>query len=223
MEDGQDRYRTGAVRTNMSTNRTAPGRADNVADPTAPSAERDSSSLGGTVDEFFDRIEPGLSAVEAYMVHRCPDPAHADDLIQEVLYRALAGRDRLIPHTDIRPWLMGIARNVLRKTWRRQGRGKRFQQTLLVRAIIDERERIFDAQRSLDRLEEMLRALRGCLEEVPEDARVLLTMRHVEDQTPTEIARELGCSPESVRTSIFRLKNGLRRCIERKMEGLSLA
>lgn len=178
---------------------------------------------GSTVEGFFEQIEPHLSAVEAYIVHRCPEPGQAEDLIQEVLYRALTGRGRLIPDADIRPWLMGIARNVLHKAWRRHGRGRRFQQALLVRAIIEERERIFEARKTLDGLEEMLGALRRCLEEVPDNARALLKMRHVEDQTPGEIARQLGTSPESVRALMFRLKNNLRQCIEKKMGGLSLA
>jgi RNA polymerase sigma-70 factor (ECF subfamily) len=94
---------------------------------------------------------------------------------------------------------------------------------MLARAIIEERERILGTADDPDRLAEMVVALRRCLDEAPENARALLKMRHVEDRTPAEIARQVGCSSESVRALMFRLKNSLRRCIERKTGGASLA
>jgi len=41
----------------------------------------------------------------------------------------------------------------------------------------------------------------------------------VEDQTPLEIARQLGCSSERIRALMFRVKNSLRGCIEKKIGG----
>jgi len=75
-------------------------------------------SCRGRADAFVAVVQRHEVAVHAYLARRAGAQA-ADDLLGEVWLRAFAGRGGYDPaHPDARPWLYGIARNVLRAHWR---------------------------------------------------------------------------------------------------------
>lgn len=89
-------------------------------------SEPEGQSLGGSwVDDpaaFAELVWQHGAAVHAYLNRRA-GRQEADDLLGEVWLRAFAGRDTYEPtRADVRPWLYGIARHVLLKHWRAQGR-----------------------------------------------------------------------------------------------------
>jgi RNA polymerase sigma-70 factor (ECF subfamily) len=75
-------------------------------------------SLGGNEAAFVEVVRRHARAVSAYLVRRVGRMS-AEDLLSEVWLQAFASRasyDRSF--ADARPWLFGIARNVLRSHWR---------------------------------------------------------------------------------------------------------
>jgi RNA polymerase sigma factor (sigma-70 family) len=75
-------------------------------------------SLAGDPDAFMEVVVRHESAVWGYLVRRAGRQA-AEDLLGEVWVAALSARpryDRSYP--SARPWLFGIAGNVLRRSWR---------------------------------------------------------------------------------------------------------
>jgi RNA polymerase sigma factor (sigma-70 family) len=81
-------------------------------------------SARGRPDAFVEVVRRHEVAVHAYLARRAGRQA-ADDLLGEVWVRAFGGRAGFDPaHSDARPWLYGIARNVLRAHWRAAGSGR---------------------------------------------------------------------------------------------------
>lgn len=87
--------------------------------------DSDASLMGmaalGQSAAFLDVMRRHGPAIHAYLARRTQRDV-ADDLLSEVLLRAYAARRQYDKSwNDARPWLYGIARNVLREHWRRAG------------------------------------------------------------------------------------------------------
>src|SRR4051812_30164662 len=81
-------------------------------------AELIARSLNGDEDAFVEVVRRHEVAVGAYLVRRVGREL-AEDLLGEVWVAALGSRatyDRAFP--DARPWLFGVAHNMLRRHWR---------------------------------------------------------------------------------------------------------
>jgi RNA polymerase sigma factor (sigma-70 family) len=75
-------------------------------------------SLRGSPDAFVEVVQRHEVAIHGYLARRA-GPQVADDLLGEVWMRAFAARRGYDSGYDgARPWLYGIARNVLRAHWR---------------------------------------------------------------------------------------------------------
>ena len=75
-------------------------------------------SVQGRPDAFVEVVQRHEVAVHGYLARRAGHQA-ADDLLGEVWVRAVAARGSYdMSYGDARPWLYGIARNVLRSHWR---------------------------------------------------------------------------------------------------------
>ena len=78
-------------------------------------------AAAGNATAFPDLLRRHGNAIHAYLTRRSGRDA-ADDLLSEVVLRAYAARHQYDERwQDARPWLYGIARNVLREYWRRVG------------------------------------------------------------------------------------------------------
>jgi RNA polymerase sigma-70 factor (ECF subfamily) len=81
-------------------------------------AELIEQSLRGRFDAFVEVVGRHEVAVHAFLARRGGRQA-ADDLLSEVWVRAFGARAGCDPrYESARPWLYGIARNVLRIHWR---------------------------------------------------------------------------------------------------------
>ena len=75
-------------------------------------------SVRGRPDAFVSVVRRHEAPIHAYLARRAGRQA-ADDLLAEVWLRAFAARGGYdTGYADARPWLYGIARNVLREHWR---------------------------------------------------------------------------------------------------------
>jgi RNA polymerase sigma factor (sigma-70 family) len=75
----------------------------------------------------FERLYAALApAVARYLASAMPDAASAEDLLQETFLEIHRGRRTYLPPLPVRPWVFGVAKNVLRRhrrsAWRRANR-----------------------------------------------------------------------------------------------------
>lgn len=132
--------------------------------------------------------------------------ADADDVVADVYVVAWRRLDD-IPQDDPVPWLLGVARNVVRN----QQRSRRRSDTLLARLRTEPPPA---ATTSTDARDDVS-ALRRALAQLSTTDRDLLQLAAVEDLTPAQIAQVLGCRAVTARVRLHRARTRLRALLDR--------
>jgi len=164
-------------------------------------------SARGRPDAFVEVVRRHEVAVHAFLARRAGRQA-ADDLLGEVWVRAFGGRAGFDPaHSDARPWLYGIARNVLRAHWRGAGSGRPADRAGAVEAV-DPWDDVIDRLDSATaaRTREMVGAVRA----LPPEEREVLLLVAWEQLTPAQAALVLGIPPGTARSRLHRARAALR-------------
>jgi RNA polymerase sigma-70 factor (ECF subfamily) len=134
----------------------------------------------------------------------------ADDLFGEVWLRAWRSRDSYDPHAgEVRPWLVGIARNQLRAHFRFSPRASPKDLELPCDPWADTDDRL-DASRVAIALGQALGAL-------AEEYREILLLVAWEQLSPAEIAQALHLHPGTVRSRLHRARNTLRNHLQAEL------
>jgi RNA polymerase sigma-70 factor (ECF subfamily) len=160
----------------------------------------------GTADGFEEVYDRHAAQVLAWARARVGE--HAADLTAEVFARAWLRRSRFRGESEVSalPWLLGIARNVLRESLRKRrvedaARRQLGMPPLLVQdAALD----AVDERRSLSESE------RRALASLPERDRELLRLRVIEERSYRDIALRLRCTPQAARHRVSRLLRQLQ-------------
>ncbi len=149
-------------------------------------------------------------AVVAYLRARVVPVEEADDLAQEVFLRFYVAGARFDPSRMIRPYLLGIARNVLRE-WTRRRRTRR--EVRWTDVCLEAEVHLTD---DASPYEEELRHLPACLKQLRAPARQAVEMHYRQRAHLQEIGQALRRSVGAVKLLLFRARQALRRCLDRK-------
>ncbi|HSZ38828.1 MAG TPA: RNA polymerase sigma factor [Trebonia sp.] len=168
-------------------------------------------SAHGKPDAFAEVARRHEVAIHAYLARRAGRQTAAD-LLGEVLVRAFAARGGFdAGYEDARPWLYGIARNVLREHWRTSG-----GDVPAVPGVIGpdpgdgvDWDSIDDRLDSAGRAKALMPAVRA----LPPAEREVLLLVAWEQLTPAEAARALGVPPGTARSRLHRARATLRRLL----------
>ena len=144
---------------------------------------------------FHENYRPLL----AYARRRV-DPGSADDVVAETLLVAWRRRDAAPPGHE-RPWLYGIARNVIRTSARSARRQQAFHETLRGMA----QGKRYDPQPVDEQAEVMRSALYG----LSEDDREILMLVTWEELAYADIGRVLDISANAVAIRVHRARKRL--------------
>lgn len=165
----------------------------------------DAEALARSIEDpaaFVQVFDRHGRAVHAYLSRRAG--AAADDLLADVWLHALRARHRYNQRwPDARPWLYGIARNVLRAHWRSGARGLGTGADVAHDPWSDVDAQL-DARRAAPHL-------RRALASLPDADREVLLMVAWEGLTPAEVATSLSMPSGTVRWRLHRAKASLRR------------
>ena len=158
-------------------------------------------------DRFADLFRRHYPTIHAYLQRRV-GPDDADDLAAETFVRAFRARGKYdVTRQDARPWLFGIASNLLREHWRQERRHLRRYATTGVDPLapwteeVDER---LDAARDGPKLAEAIASLsRG--------ERDVLLLHAWAELSPAQIAEALDLTPGTVRSRLSRAREHSRQ------------
>jgi len=154
-------------------------------------------------------FEDHFEALRAYCVRRLP-VADANDAVSEVFVIALRKGDAMPEVDRVRPWLYGIARNVIRHSYRSSARRLRLQSKLdRVDPDVEPGPEAVIVRRSED--EELIAAL----DTLGDDDREILMLRVWEELTGPEIADTLGISVSAAEKRTSRAFGRLRKAVDR--------
>jgi RNA polymerase sigma-70 factor, ECF subfamily len=166
-------------------------------------------SVHARPDAFAEVARRHEVAVHAYLARRAGRQA-ADDLLAEVWLRAFAARGGYdTAYSDARPWLYGIARNVLREHWR-TSRGD--ERAAAAEAGADPWDGINARLDSAGRARAIMPAVRA----LPAAEREVLLLVAWEQLTPAEAAKVLGVPQGTARSRLHRARATLRRALRER-------
>lgn len=168
------------------------------------------------INEFAAVVREHHASLRYFIRSLGVQQAWVDDIAQEAFLLAYRKWDDLDEIGNAGLWLCTIARNLvlneLSKTSRRQRLLDENMTTLLVAAEGGEASSPGSAADRGIRHQ----ALRDCLSKLPERSRQVVYARYFEDQNSTEIGSALKMSTTAVRQILFRSRNLLAECLQRK-------
>jgi len=136
-----------------------------------------------------------------------------DEVIQTVSLVMWRKWDEFDPDSDFLRWARVIARFEVLKYRRTLARDRHVFREDLVELLADAAEDLEEKDGS----EAQRRALRQCLDTLPEKSRRLLATAYAGDRTLREVAAEAGQSATAFYKTLDRLRKKLRACIEQRL------
>jgi len=155
--------------------------------------------VGHSFDEAF---AAEFAPLHRYLARRV-GAAAADELAAETFTVAFRNWERLDPERPVRPWLYGIAANLVRHHWRKERRMLRAYARTGVDPVFTEDEPAEDT-----------RELASALAELRRDEREILLLHAWAELTDTEIAAALGIRAGTVKSRLSRTREKLRNRLE---------
>ena len=168
--------------------------------------------LSGDRDAYSEIVAEYQDMLLAYAAFRIPDAALVDEVVQQTFIRAYEQLRDFQTDKDFGVWLRSICRFMILAELKRASRDRQnkdnYQGHLKVRLLGEALER---GESGAD--EDVLRRLKGCMGRLQQTARSLVTLRYQELLKVEEIASRLGQSATWVATTLFRVRETLRKCI----------
>jgi RNA polymerase sigma-70 factor (ECF subfamily) len=153
------------------------------------------------------------SSLFAFVLAIVRDYDTAEEVLQEVSVTVCEASDQFQPGTNFGAWTREIARRRILAHNRMVAR--------IPASLTDEDLRRLEAgfatADSQASARERIGALRRCLETLTQASRRLLQLRFAGHCSHREIAEQVDRQPESVRRAIYRSRQALRVCIERRL------
>ncbi len=173
-------------------------------------------AIQGDRDAFEAIVEANQAAVFGYLRARLFQPNDAEDLTQEVFLRFYLTRARFDSANLVRPWLLGIARNLLKEHARKLRRRKEVAWTELCLEL-DDMLRPGAADGNEGIYEDVISHLPGCLESLGPSARNAIDLRYRSNLRLSAIGKKLHRSEGAVKLLMFRARQALKHCLDTKL------
>lgn len=167
----------------------------------------------GDLHAYEPLVGRHLDAIHAFVALKLPVPHLVDEITHETFVFAFRSIAKFTADTSFRAWLRAIAANKVRAEIERYYREERNRLAYTERRAIED---ALQAAASPDSRE--VEALNDCLKDVPEKLRTLLNLKYHDENSSEEIASSLERSVAWVRTTLCRVRQQLRECIERKVK-----
>jgi RNA polymerase sigma factor (sigma-70 family) len=166
----------------------------------------------GERDAFGVLIERYRARAVGLACSMLGDFAEAEDVVQEALYQAYFGLDRLKDASRFGSWLFGIAVNLAKMALRRRRYTISFEDWEGGRVAhgFDPDDATPEAEVDVRELRD---ALRAAIEQLPETMRVSVWMHYVEGLSYREIAAMFGVAPGALRVQTHRARERLRAAL----------
>lgn len=172
----------------------------------------------GDPDAYGIVVAAHQARLRAFIAGYVPQAAWVDDLAQQSFVSAYRSLASFRVGTDFYAWLRQIAYNHLRAELERTNRRRRLETGYLQEVAAAELSRQLERA---DRDDDALDALRDCVSRLPETS-LHIVRRHYGDGAPlAEIAGSLGRPPGSLKVTLFKIRERLRECIQKKRAALT--
>ena len=171
--------------------------------------------LAGDRDSYGDIVRGYQEMLLAFAAFRVPDPLLVDEVVQQTFIRAYQQLAEYKTDKDFGVWLRTICKFMILAELKRVSRD-RHQKENYREAV---RQQLLGAafQQEIQPDREILHSLNHCLERLQDRSRSLVIYRYQESLKIDEIARRVGQSVNWVATTLFRVRDTLRKCMEHQV------
>lgn len=166
----------------------------------------------GDRQAFSQLVERHQSVVFGYLRARMLRAHDAEDLTQEVFLRCFTSWARFDGTQQVRPWLLGIARNLLLEHARKYRRRKETAWTeacLEIDETVEAKDGVYG---------DLADNLPVCMEGLADTARQAIEMRYRSELHLPEIGEKLRRSAGAAKLLMFRARQALKNCLLRKQQ-----
>jgi RNA polymerase sigma-70 factor (ECF subfamily) len=151
------------------------------------------------------------SSVRAYIAAAIRSSVDREDVLQQVALTVARRFDDYDATRPFLPWVLWLAKSRIIDFYRTQQRRQTLMDDTMLRQLADHLiERRDDGSGRLA-------ALEHCMEKLPDRSRSLLNMRYHQTLGIEQIAETLRSTPASVRVTLFRIREALAECIQRRL------
>jgi RNA polymerase sigma-70 factor, ECF subfamily len=173
------------------------------------------------LEAFMEPTDPRLDSlihahegfVRAWAIQLAPAPGLADDIMQQVFTEFIAKFAQWDLNSDLRPLLLGMVRNVARRSWREKARAMSPE----MQALAEHIRKIVETQEAAPFCEDEKQALRLCLGQLSPRSRKLVELHYDLGVPAVDLASQVAMTADAVRRALFRIRLTLRECIERRI------
>ncbi|QDT12826.1 RNA polymerase sigma factor SigM [Planctomycetes bacterium K23_9] len=151
--------------------------------------------------------------IYGYVYSMLGDHTSASDVVQETNLVLWRKKDQFDPSAAFLPWAFGIARMQVLAHVRDLGRSRCVLDQELVEMMSAEAEA---QSRQMDSLQA---AMRRCLSEMPPKHRDMIQTRYFKSASIKQVAEVFDRGVSDVKVTLLRLRQKLRDCVVRRMEG----
>ena len=130
----------------------------------------------------------------------------AEDLTQWCFMQLWESRSSIDPNRNLPAWLYVTARNAAYKEARRKITASRYVEQLCQNGELAEADSTLNSD-----LEVVRKEVLKVIDKLPDARRRIFMMRVFENKSVAQIAEELGLSPKTVETQIYRAKSTLKK------------
>jgi RNA polymerase sigma-70 factor (ECF subfamily) len=157
-----------------------------------------------SADEFANVYLACLPQVRGFLVRAGCERRDLEDLTQETFLRAWNARGEFLGESQFRTWLLGIARNTIRESWRKK--------KLAVHPLEGETPGGPDRQAADP---EELNAIRRAVEQLPKKQRMAISLVYLNGLTQSDAATQSKCADAAFRRRLSTGRTRLRRLLRR--------
>lgn len=166
---------------------------------------------------FAAVIERHQRAVYGYLRARLLQATDADDMTQDVFLRFYLSQARFDSSALVRPWLLGIARNLLREHIKGMKRRKEVAWTELCLEL----ESVMPPDTQWTDDDDVMRHLPVCMDGLGPSAREAIDLQYRGERKLAEIGKQLHRSEGAVKLLLHRARQALKDCLERRRKQAS--
>lgn len=162
-------------------------------------------------DSFVAELTSAQTSVYGYILSILPDRSMAQDVLQEVNMTAWQKRADFMAGTSFFAWASKIAYFHVLSHRRKMSRD---------RLVFDDDVLDYLAERQLEREEEVNRravALKACLQKLPAAQKQLVEQRYAPGGSVQDIAAKAGKSVGAISQTLYRIREGLMKCVEQTL------
>jgi RNA polymerase sigma-70 factor (ECF subfamily) len=149
--------------------------------------------------------------VHALALRLAPAPGLAEDIAQQVFLEFISKATRWDLSSDIRPLLATMTRHIAGRAWRERAH----QMPEVLRELSEHIRQLAEGAETSWFGEEERNALRTCIGRLPAKSRRLVELHYELGLTSVDIAEQMSIRADAVRRALFRLREQLRRCVQR--------